>query len=292
LLRDHKSVDFDLFLSEIRNFLNTHNSNLLDLFDVFADEAKFARHVLDDSLSNLSPGQKILEVGGGLMLLSIQLQREGYAVTALEPIGEGFSVFTELQNLILNYAQKLNCVPMILSIAVEDMKHSHAFDFAFSINVMEHVNDVERALSNILISLKPNASYRFICPNYTFPYEPHFNIPILFSKNITQKIFKEKIFKSTRVIDQMGVWKSLNWITVSSVKNSISRLSNATLIFNNNILSIIFLRMLTDPQFSKRRSNFIFIIIKYFILFKLHHLLKFFPITISPLMDCSIKKRY
>jgi hypothetical protein len=70
-------------------------------FDVFAQEARAARAWLAPSLQRLAPGAEVLEVGAGLMLLSCQLAKEGFALTALEPIGQGFSSFSELQRIVL-----------------------------------------------------------------------------------------------------------------------------------------------------------------------------------------------
>lgn len=290
LVLNLKLQEFEFFLSDLRSFLITQNPLLIDLYDTFSAEAKFARLTIDDNLRAIPAGQHILEIGGGLMLLSIQLQREGYRVTSLEPIGSGFSIFDELQTLILNYAKSLNCMPSVLSIPVEDIEYSNCFDFAFSINVMEHVIDVNSAILKVLSSLKVGATYRFICPNYSFPYEPHFNIPIFFSKSITEKIFYNQIFQSRRVTDQVGIWNSLNWITATSVKNIVKSLSNTSLSFNKNIFSIFLLRMLTDVQFSSRRSNWMKYIIKIITFLRLHYLLKFIPSNLSPLMDCSIQK--
>ena len=42
---------------------------------------------------------------------------------------------------------------------------------------MEHVDDVPLVLRRVMSALRPGAAYRFVCPNYRFPFEPHFDIP-------------------------------------------------------------------------------------------------------------------
>ena len=69
-------------------------------------------------------------------------------------------------------------------------------------------------------SLVVGASYRFTCPNYLFPYEPHFNIPTLFSKQITEECLGTGYLAVTTVPDPAGTWKSLNWINVVQIKRS------------------------------------------------------------------------
>ena len=75
-------------------------SHLLEIFDAFADEARYGRRLLGISLGR----GRILEVGGGLMLLSAALQSEGFGVMAIEPLGSGFSAFHELQAIVLAHA--------------------------------------------------------------------------------------------------------------------------------------------------------------------------------------------
>src|SRR3546814_21121737 len=81
-----------------------------------------------------------------------------------------------MRQLLLCIVVAYYCLPRVLDIAAEALAECDSFDFAFSINVMEHVNDVEQVIINVFNSLKENAYYDFTCPNYLFPYEPHFNI--------------------------------------------------------------------------------------------------------------------
>ena len=41
--------------------------------------------------------------------------------------------------------------------------------------------------------LKPNGVNIILCPNYSFPYESHFKIPIILNKKITHFFLKIKI---------------------------------------------------------------------------------------------------
>eukprot|EP00494_Astrolonche_serrata_P011852 UN11950 len=63
---------------------------------------------------------------------------------------------------------------------------------------MEHVDDVDQVIRNVADSLRHGGTYRFTCPNYFFPYEPHFNIPTLLSKNLTEKLLPKKFTRTNR----------------------------------------------------------------------------------------------
>ena len=277
-------------LAELRHFVQIEAPHLESLFDVFANEARFGWGWLQEDLKTLSKEANVLEVGAGLMLLSCQLVREGFKVTAVEPFGEGFSLFSSLQLLVLKYATEKGCLPTIISLPIEALNLGNAFHFAYSVNVMEHVGDVSLAIRNIAHALIPGASYRFICANYSFPYEPHFDIPTLFSKSWTQQAFAKTIASNTRVGDPQAVWNSLNWISVRSVTKTVRSIPGLTAHFNRTILQDTLLRVGTDPIFSARRSPLLRKLIAVAILFRLHRLSVLLPPVAQPLMDCKITR--
>lgn len=260
---------------------------LAELLETYAAEAIFARNVLDKNLKSLPIQAHILEVGAGSLILSCQLAREGYSVTALEPVGQGFSHFNELQKVVLDLAKKGGFCPNILQIHAEHLDKQESFDFAFSINVMEHVDNVSEVIKRVVDSLKLTATYRFICPNYTFPYEPHFNIPTIYSKKITETIFKNKIYANSSMTDPVGTWRSINWISVSLVRD-IALKNNNKVVFSKNLLVDMIERVVNDPIFNARRPSWLKLIFELAINLKLHKLTQYIPAGIQPIMDCSV----
>jgi 2-polyprenyl-3-methyl-5-hydroxy-6-metoxy-1,4-benzoquinol methylase len=245
-----KSAGIEQWLDDVRLRFSAVAPELLYLFDVYASEALFGRRYIDSDLGQLALGARVLEVGAGSLLLSCQLMREGFDVTALEPTGGGFSHFDQMRQIVLDIAQSKNCRPTMLEIPAERLIAVSCFDYAFSVNVMEHVDDVELVLGAVEKSLDVGAHYRFTCPNYLFPYEPHFNIPTLFSKLLTQKLLGRKIFESRRVPDPSGMWQSLNWINVFQIKRYVRRLSGLKVTFNRSMLVSTLGRIVSDPNFT------------------------------------------
>lgn len=260
------------------------------MFDTYAAEALFGRRFIDSDLRGLRAGAKVLEVGAGSLLLSCQLVREGFDITALEPTGEGFSHFDQMRQMVLDKARAHGCCPKILNLPAERLDVVEYFDFAFSVNVMEHVNDVARVLESVGNSLKGGASYRFTCANYLFPYEPHFNIPTFWSKQLTERILGRKIFESKRVPDPSGTWESLNWISVLKVIGCVRRLSGISVTFNRSILVSTLERVTSDPQFAARRSPSMRHFISGLVRFRIHYLLGFVPALLQPIIDCRMQK--
>ncbi|KAB1108299.1 class I SAM-dependent methyltransferase [Neorhizobium galegae] len=287
---DEVESSLNQLISEVEQEIREKNPALLPIFDVYAEEARFGRRWLAPSLDKLEMGSSILEVGAGMMLLAVQLMREGFHVTALEPISHGFSHFDELQKIILHHAAREAVTPEICRLSIDDLSVVDTFDFAFSINVMEHVPDVASAIHRTYSALIKGGTYRFTCANYLFPYEPHFDFPTLISKTATEFVFRNRIRRTERLLDPEGVWKSLNWITVPQVRAIGRNLPNASLTFATDMLESSLERVLVDSNFAKRRSPLIRVCSTLLVTTRLHSLSRYVPAFMQPVLDCSIRK--
>ena len=196
-----------------------------------------------------------------------------------------------MRKIILEEGMATDLQLQILDIPVEQLDFDGCFDYAYSVNVMEHVHDVEKALSNVAKGLAAGACYRFTCPNYLFPYEPHFNIPTLFSKKLTERILGWKIFRSESMPDPAGTWKSLNWINVIQVGRIIQRQPELNLTFNRSMLVAALERIATDSVFAERRSPLIRSLIILLVRLQAHKLFGLLPASLQPIMDCRIEKK-
>lgn len=277
------------WLAAVRAHFVETAPDLLPLFHTYAEEAAFGRRYIAIDLERLLPGARVLEVGAGSMLLSCQLAREGFAVTGLEPTGFGFAHFDRMRELILDCAKTQGCLPDILDSTAEALTLAGCFDYAFSVNVMEHVGDVELSLASVGRSLKPGATYRFTCPNYLFPYEPHFNIPTFFSKQLTERLLHQKIHAHA-MPDPSGLWKSLNWISVPGIRRMAKRMSGLKVTFNTAFFVSTLARVASDPDFAERRSPLTRNVILLLVKFHLHQLFRFVPAVMQPVIDCKVEK--
>ena len=179
--------------------------------------------------------------------------------------------------------------PHVLRQRVEDIGLESQFDFSFSINVMEHVDDMDLIVRRALEAFRETSVYRFTCPNYLFPYEPHFNILALPSKALTGKLMRRWIDQSTRVYDREGMWASLNWINVPRVRPAVRAIPYARLQFHSEILSDILERVVHDDQFAARRSLWIRRMVTLVVAIGMHRLLANLPASFLPVMDCSVE---
>lgn len=285
-----RTTDFQIVIAQLRATIAARAPELLRDYDVYAGEAVFGRFWLEAELKHLALGSPILEVGAGMFLLACQLQREGYAVTALEPVGSGFGHFNKLQQLVLEQATQDQCVPEILTCPAEDLQSENRFAFAYSLNVMEHVADVGVVMQRVFAALQSGKRYCFVCPNYRFPFETHFRIPIVLSKSLTFRLLKKKIVNATDLGDPLGLWASLNWITVRQLQ-VLGKTLGAKPVFNRRILNVYLDRALQDPSFCARHPliNRVIEVMRTLGLLRAFSLI---PTPWMPVIDCSVAKPY
>ena len=193
-------------------------------------------------LPKVKMGQRVLEVGGGVGAPALALHRDGYDVTDLEPVGLGFNFMQAARKVIRRFD-----VPPEYAIGVDELDTSlHGkFDFIYSMNVLEHVPDPENALSRMLSVLEPSGKIFILCPNYSFPFEPHVNVPLVpFKPATTAKLLPRRVSESE-------IWKSLNWITAKQILRWAEK-NHAEIHLNRSTIPEMFERAKNDNVFAER----------------------------------------
>lgn len=280
----------DEFLTLVSKHLDHRAPHLLPLLEVMSGEARFALTWLADDLDALPGAATILEIGGGSFLLSCALARRGFDVTTLEPTGAGFDALEELGNVVLELAAREAAVPRVLRCKAEEFTPERPFRFAFSVNVMEHVEAPDIAVRRVSAALVPGASYRFLCPNYLFPYEPHFNMPTLGSKKLTERLWSRRIHSSTNVNDPTGLWNSLNWITVPQVRRIAAADPSLSVVFERRTTARMVERAIGDPVFARRRAPWMATAARILKSTRLLRLAALVPAACQPLMDVRLTR--
>lgn len=281
--------DISNFIADVRASVLGQCPKLLEIFDIYANEARFGFSVIEMEFNALKPGSSIMEVGAGLLLLSGYLANRGMKIHALEPIAGGFSHFRELQNAVMSYYERIDLKLNLIESPIESFSDTECFDYVYSINVFEHISDIEKGLSNAYLSLKAGGYLRVYCPNYHFPYEPHFNILTLFDKRLTGFLFKSAIASSPMQSAQ-ETWDALNWINVSRVRKLFRKRFGNEPRFNQLATYQIVSRVLYDPQFTARRSKWMFTVLQMLDRTGFLRLFKFLPVMITPVMDFNVMR--
>jgi 2-polyprenyl-3-methyl-5-hydroxy-6-metoxy-1,4-benzoquinol methylase len=233
----------------------------------------------------LNKNKKILEVGGGIHLLTDYLDSLGYDISSVEP-GGFRDCINDLKNQI-TYRPNLK----IYKTTLEQFSSKEKFDFIFSMNVLEHVDNIEKHILCCIKFLKDENSLLFIqCPNYTFPFEPHFYkwfIPF-FPKFTFTYLRKKNLIKTLGEKRYSETLKNLNF-NCSYFK--IKKL-NLSIKFINP-WGDIFDRLDYDPIFRKRllANSTVKLFYKLIKFFKIQKILNcIYPVAFAPYLLMQVKK--
>ena len=216
------------------------------------EEANFGFRYVTKKIANLKSDSRILEVGCGTGILLSMLSEDfpNHSFHGVEPLGDGFADFHEI-NLL---SRELGA--QIKEASYEELEIKEKYDLIFCVNALEHVDDWRDLIRWSSINLKNGGSFFSLCPNYGFPYESHFNIPIIWNKKLTYRIFKKHIKDVERESNAGGLWDSLNFIRKSEVKKFIKAEANSLNISVYDDLTIMedmVERLMTDAAFRKRQ---------------------------------------
>ena len=237
--------NLSIFLEKI-NSLNIKNS------DIWINEALFGFHHIKKFCKKLNKNDNVLEIGcgSGILLNLLSENFKDINFEGIEPFGDGFSSLVNLNSL-----SRKNGV-CIKNIGYEELPINHKYDLIFCVNVFEHLYDWRNVLEKITFLLKKNGAIIILCPNYGFPYESHFRIPILINKEITYFIFQNYIRSFEKKNNCHGLWKSLNFVNKREVFNYIkysNDIKNLKIYDDLSILDYLVDRISNDPEFRKRQ---------------------------------------
>lgn len=273
-------------MNSIENYL-FHNLNLnisKDAQRYYQDARADAIHCYKSIEKYLDKDKKILEVGGGIHLLTGFLHKD-YDITSIEP--GSFTSFTdELRNKILDqYKLKVH------TSTVEKFTTDTKFDFIFSMNVLEHTDDIRQHITSCMNLLKDEHSLLFIqCPNYAFPFEPHFYkwfIP--FFPNFTFATLRRKSL--IKELSNAKYENTLNNLNFDCTYFKIKKLNFAIKFIHP--LKDIFDRVNQDNVFRDRlfKNSLVRLCYKIIIFLRIKKMITyFFPISLTPYLIMEIKK--
>lgn len=191
--------------------------------------------------------KRVLEVGAGIGLLSISLTNSGYAITALEPGANGFDANARLGAAVRTWLEADDLPVLDIEVGQLD-RHVHGqFDVIVSMNVLEHIPDLEGAMFAMARVLAPGGMMIHLCPNYAIPFEPHFGIPLIpWAPRLTANLFP-------RVRDN-PVWASLNFVTHRQIRCYALK-AGLAVTFRPGMMYDAFARLDRDEAFSARHKG-------------------------------------
>jgi 2-polyprenyl-3-methyl-5-hydroxy-6-metoxy-1,4-benzoquinol methylase len=277
--------------TKLENLKHNLSANQIDRLDLYVNEANFMYSLIEEDL-NVAP-MNFYEIGSGIGLLSRMVAEKGHTVIATEPATSGFGVVKVLQKVIEESFVTDSKTPIYYSVTAEELspelqRKNISFDYIFCANVVEHVINLSKFFDTILPLKTQKGIFRFVCPNYAFPYEPHFGFVTLFSKKLTYIFYKRKIkklaFQTSE--DLIEFYKDLSFPTIHKLSKILKK-GRYQIEFETNATRKYILRTLNDEYFMERKkiiSSIVKIIGK-----PLLYGIRIMPKSLLPIIDCSIK---
>lgn len=220
-------------------------SRVAQVVEICAEEVAVGRALV---APHLKPGMRIIEIGAGIGLLAHDLHRQGWNIVALEPGANGFGDSARIGAAVRAFIG--GDLPVLDKEASRlDPRTDGTFDLIFSVNVLEHIPDLEENLAAMLGVLAPGGLMAHTCPNYHVPYEPHYALPLVpgFPQAVT--VLKPHLHKEE-------LWRSFNFITTSRVKR-FARRAGLDIRFDRGLLYEAIHRLDDDAQFSQRHRGLV-----------------------------------
>jgi SAM-dependent methyltransferase len=217
---------------------------------MYIEEAKFGLRRILPFLQALPSGARVLEVGSGpcIVLSEISLRFPDLHLQGIEPMGDGFSYFE-------NFIARLSCSKhfSVYRGGYESFPDKGPWDLIFLVNVFEHLPDWRDFLKFIERNLSKDGKCVVLCPNYGFPYESHFRLPVIWNKAITGTFFRKRIEVFERKNDNDGLYRSLNFVTLRQIRKAAPN-AGLNLAINSDIIIEMIERLDNDPEFASRQG--------------------------------------
>ena len=255
------------------------------MYDRFVNEARFGlSRVLPILPSFAAASVEVLEIGAGSCMLSAYLASKRLHVTALEPLGPEFDFFSDLQRRVLEFCRRKGIELKLVRATGEQLDLPGRFDVAFTINALEHMRDPLLTIDNMYDSLKPSGIALVHCPNYTIPFDVHFNVLLV----TRSKLINEWLYRS-RLSRYPKVWDELNFVRYIDVyRHLVKRRANFS--FDHSVMRDLAVRLMDDPIFAERMPAIVRAIGAMLRHTRLLHALSYVPPRFQTPMEVHIRK--
>ncbi|MCA9497362.1 MAG: class I SAM-dependent methyltransferase [Nanoarchaeota archaeon] len=161
-------------------------------------------------------GKKVLEVGSGWGEVSYEISKYGANVVGLEPNPELLNISKKL--ILIGDSKISGNIKFVKGFGEKLPFKNKEFDVVISTSVIEHVDNVEDTLNEMLRVCKEGGIIYITCPNYLFPMEAHYGI---FYPPLVPK-FLGKFYLRLRGRPDSFI-KHINYVTQRSISKKLKK---------------------------------------------------------------------
>jgi len=165
---------FNYYLHYYKDVCSLRNPAKRAIFRLKEEENELKRlKQLEEKLNFSFNNQRHFIVGAGTGGLAVVLKKEyNCQVFGIEPDPQALSITQEKcslsdinpQNFKQEFSEKISSL-------------DNSFDFIHCYTVLEHVQDINKSLDEMIRITKSGGKIYINTPNYSFPYEGHYKIP-------------------------------------------------------------------------------------------------------------------
>lgn len=268
------------FVARAAKNLNRPCSQIEALLVTYANEARLGYSLVQPFLDQK---KRMLEVGAGIGVLSTFLHMNGHSIVAIEPSGVGFDLNNALGRELHQWLQLEDVEYLDTKAEALACDELGEFELIYSINVVEHLPDLELAFGGMSSVLSQTGTMLHACPNYHVPYEPHFGIPLIpFFPKLTKYLLPSEIRNS-------ALWQSLNFVTTGDLRQ-IARRNNLVLEFQEGVMYRTLRRLGEDPVFADRHQGVIMSVYRFLERTGMLPLLRSWPVALSTPMTFTCRR--
>lgn len=212
-------------------------------------EAEFGLREIEAFVRRLPSGSRVLEVGSGpsIALATLLASRPDLEIHGIEPVGSGFGHFDEHIRMVQAIVPGL----ALFRGGYEEFPSSARWHLIFLVNVLEHLPDWRHFLGFVHRNLLDGGACVILCPNYGFPYESHFGLPIILNKAVTGKMFERRITAFERKHGLSGLYGSLNFVKLADLRRTCRNIG-LSLELDPSIMLSLLERLDAEPDFAQR----------------------------------------
>lgn len=219
--------------------------------ETYLNEAAVGLATLESALD--ADPRRLLEIGSGIGVLLRFLGGEGFEIVGIEPSSGGGFDFMETLGAAIETQRPLPPNARLLRLRVEELDPAEhgRFDLVYSINVIEHLSDLDTAFARMVGVLTDDGHMVHDCPNYVVPYEPHLAIPLVPGRpRWTRFVFPR------RIAAHEDVWSSLNFVTAGTIV-ALARRHGLKARLRSGRMGSTFARLRDDAVFRRRQAWFL-----------------------------------
>ncbi|GAB2690078.1 class I SAM-dependent methyltransferase [Aliiglaciecola sp. 3_MG-2023] len=166
---------------------------------------------------------KILDMACGVGTFLFYGLKKGYDIYGIEPEKWKLS-YMDMKMKELNYPDYYR--DRIIEGVGENIPfEDNSFDYITTYQTLEHVQNVEKTLNELIRVLKVGGKLKIQAPDYNSFYEPHYAVPFLprMNKKLA-KLYLKFLNKPAKGLD------TLNWITSHSLKEYLDNFPNLKIV--------------------------------------------------------------